>query len=216
MQAGAELSEADIEVCEQHWLNAMELMIDKAQDLMQIGLHKQIANRILEPWAHINVVVTATDWDNFFELRAHPDAQPEIHALALEMFNAMAGSQPAHLKPGEWHLPYVTFDVIKQYCGPRSWDPVELARKVSTAMCARVSYLTHDGRPTTVEEDLKLFDRLVGSKPLHASPAEHQATPDVLNTGHELSQFPPEAGWENPHLHGNFSGWVQHRKLLEI
>ena len=56
----------------------------------------------------------------------------------------------------------------------------------------------------TVEEDLALYERLVVSKPLHASPAEHQATPDICHEG----------AWENADKHGNFRGWIQYRKTL--
>lgn len=222
MQAGEELSHGDQMNAIGTWIMAREKAIAFAQDLIKIGLHKQIANRILEPWAHINVVVTATDWDNFFELRAHPDAQPEIHTLALEMINAMAGSHPRHLNFGEWHLPFAdrpqdieqakaqitnngTIRVV-----PSNWQINEILRKVSVARCARVSFLTHDGRETTLEEDQKLYDRLVGSKPIHASPAEHQGTPDEgIQQGFSVT-------WMKPQLHGNFTGWIQHRKVLEL
>lgn len=205
MQAGDQLSPDDIMRVKRFWLNGMEDAILAAEEMMERGLHKQIANRILEPWAHINVVVTATEWENFFALRAHKDAQPEIHELAIQMFNAMAGSQPVHLNPGQWHLPYVD-----QVC----WDQItsleegwlETAKKVSAARCARVSYLTHDGRQTTVEEDLALFQKLLIDTPLHASPAEHQGTPDIIGGMNNR--------WIAPHLHGNFVGWIQHRKML--
>lgn len=222
MQAGNELSDKELSQAKEIWLAAMEAAILRAQQLMDVGLHKQIANRILEPWAHINVVVTATEWDNFFELRAHPDAQPEIHALALEMINAMAGSQPKHLKPGEWHLPFadrpqdieqakaqITGNGVMRVV-PSEWQVNEILRKVSVARCARVSYLTHDGRQTTVEEDMALYEKLVGSKPIHASPAEHQGTPD------EGVQHGFDVTWMKPHLHGNLKGWIQHRKILEL
>ena len=222
MQAGAELAGEDQQLAHEIWLAGMESAIFRAQLLMEVGLHKQIANRILEPWAHINIVVTATDWDNFFALRAHPDAQPEIHALALEMFNALAGNQPKHLKPGEWHLPFadrpqdieqaraqITDNGIMRVV-PSDWQISDILRKVSVARCARVSFLTHDGRETTLEEDQKLYERLVGSKPIHASPAEHQGTPD------EGIQHGFNVTWIKPHLHGNFNGWIQHRKILEL
>lgn len=214
MQAGDEVEEPMLQNCKNMWLAAMEEAIDSAQILMTYGLHKQIANRILEPWAHINVVVTATEWDNFFQLRCHADAQPEMRALAYEMFNAMAGSHPNHLKPGEWHLPYVTAqEWSDQYYGPSQTPGWETLKRVSVARCARVSYLTHDGRRTSIEEDLQLYERLVGSVPIHASPTEHQATPmGDLNNG--------TSGYDKPcyrgeHLGGNFVGWVQNRKLIE-
>ena len=60
MQAGEELAPGDIEACRMVWLAGMQSAIATAQRLMDLGLHKQIANRVLEPWAHINVLVTAT------------------------------------------------------------------------------------------------------------------------------------------------------------
>jgi hypothetical protein len=217
MQAGAELEGPELEAVKNLWNISMENSILFAQDMVRLGLHKQIANRILEPWAHINVVVTATEWDNFFALRAHKDAQPEMQALAISMMMAKHDSNPAELQPGEWHLPYVTKEdfsaarfLLKKGRVTRD-EPMydELVEKVligvSVARCARVSYLTHDGRQTTVEEDHALYERLVGGKPIHASPAEHQATPDeYLN-----------AGYLNSDQHGNFQGWRQYRKMIE-
>lgn len=133
--------------------------------------HKQVFNRLLEPWQYISVIVTATEWDNWFELRNHPDAQPEIQELARKMKEEMDASKP---KEQVYHLPYITdkdyFD--KHTESPRS---VEQLMQISTARCARVSYLTHDGKIPTIENDLKLFNQLVGSVPLHASPTEHPA-----------------------------------------
>lgn len=227
MQAGAELQDKDLIGAKACWLEAMEEAIAQAENMIDLGLHKQIANRILEPWAHINVVVTATDWENFFTLRRHSDAQPEIKALADQMWDAMQASIPNGLAAGEWHLPYIDWVPLTNRLKTDSTDwmqaedhitqngvlrvvPTEeqilnLLRKVSVARCARVSYLTHDGKQTTVEEDLQLYDRLLGSQPLHASPAEHQATPDERNMG---------GGWWKAKLHGNFTGWIQYRKTL--
>lgn len=199
MQAGSELPREQMDSCARDWLRAMESAINYTQDMVERDLHKQIANRVLEPWAHINVVVTATDWDNFFALRRHPDAQPEIKTLADAMWDAVQESTPIQTLPGQWHLPYVD---------ERELLSLSVSQKVSVARCARVSYLTHDGRQTTVEEDLALYERLVGSFPMHASPAEHQATPDrFVDNG--------AAGcWQSPNEHGNFRGWVQYRKTL--
>ena len=214
MQAGAEVEEPELSGVKTLWERGMYHAIATAENLIQMGLHKQIANRILEPWAHINVVVTATSWENFYTLRRHKDAQPEIKVLADLMWDAHQASTPQLLQPGCWHLPFLEnndIDVALVIDGEPAYEKL---LKVSVARCARVSYLTHDGRQTTFEEDLTLYERLLGAQPLHASPAEHQATPDVLNTGQELCQFPPEAGWERPELHGNFHGWIQYRKTL--
>ena len=223
MQAGDQLSEADIEICEQYWLNGMETAIDYAQSLVDFGLHKQIANRILEPWAHINVVVTATDWENFFQLRRHKDAQPEIHELADRMYLAMHMSKPEEILSGQWHLPYVPHweraDIVQDLTG-KSWDEnwdktsYEAMIKVSVARCARVSFLTHDGRKTTGVEDAALYDRLIGSIPLHASPAEHQATPLECNGSFIASDGSTKYVYKSEHLSGNFTGWCQYRKTL--
>lgn len=214
MQAGEELSSLQLSSTKNQWLLAMEKSINHAETMVKLGLHKQIANRILEPWAHINVVVTATDYANFFELRCHADAQPEIKALADVMYDAQQESQPNKLEPGQWHLPYITENdrdvaCFDHGCGPNGTpEHIALLQKVSVARCARVSYLTHDGRQTTVEEDVALYERLVVSQPLHASPAEHQATPDVLLDVMGRPQ------WQNRYEWGNFRHWRQLRKQL--
>jgi hypothetical protein len=184
MQAGDELPADEIEKCKTTWLALRDQATVAAEHLIYLGLHKQIANRILEPWSHINVIVSATDWDNFYELRCHPDAQPEMRALADAMRLAEAQSTPQFLEPGQWHLPYVRESDLPNH--------PDVLKAISVARCARVSYLTHDGKETTPFEDLKLAERLLGAQPIHASPAEHQATPLE-----------------------NFTGWLQHRKQLE-
>lgn len=199
MQANEQLEGVDLECVKELWLNAAEMAATQASLMMAMGLHKQVANRVLEPFQHIHVIVTATDWDNFFELRAHADAQPEIHELALQMKAAMDDSIPNILKAGEWHLPYIT-DADRSNVRAAGLGDFVL-RKLSAARCARVSYLTHDGQEPDIDKDMALYDRLITSKPAHASPVEHQAT--------------PENSPEYAFLHGNFTGWVQFRKLIE-
>lgn len=217
MQAGDELEGDDLTFSKHRWLEGMEFAIQTAQLLMDNGLHKQIANRVLEPWAHINVVCTATDYENFFALRRHKDAQPEIKELADQMWLARANNVPAPLVPGEWHLPFIKPEEVLQSRldhGQIDWSKLKF---VSVARCARVSFLTHDGRETTVEEDLGLHERLLGAQPLHASPAEHQATPDEVEYGSSVKGITRDLvpiGFKNPHLHGNLNGWVQYRKTL--
>lgn len=207
MQAKEELSDAfnesigtsERQYVKNLWHYAAEQAAIQAERMSQLGAHKQVVNRILEPFQWIHVVVTTTEWDNFFELRLHEDAQPEIHELARVMKAAMDASTPMLLQPGEWHLPYVRPEEHGKY-------PIDLLRKVSAARCCRVSYLKHDGTNSTIEEDLALCERLAGARPIHASPFEHQATPDDLKHG---------LVYRSPHLHGNLIGWVQHRKLIE-
>lgn len=199
MQARAELEGAELEAAREEWMIALRHALTQARRLAEIGAHKQLVNRLLEPFSHINVVVTATDWQNFFALRRHDDAEPHTHMLADRMFEARKASTPRPLQFGDWHLPYADdlhFTTI--------FDRV----RVSVARCARVSYLTHDGRTPSIAEDLDLYDGLVGSSPLHASPAEHQATPDRDRL------WPRSGRWDRPDLHGNLTGWQQFRKML--
>ena len=154
-------------------------------------LHKQLANRILEPYMWHTAIVTATDWDNFFALRAHPDAQPEIRMTAEGMRTAMDQSTPTELTSGEYHLPLIQEDELEL--------PIQKLIKVAVGRCARVSYLTHEGKRDP-EKDIELSERLSLSG--HMSPMEHVATP--------MSDEQYAAG---PYL-GNFRGWVQHRKTI--
>jgi thymidylate synthase ThyX len=198
---------------EEAWLDARNKAIYTALCFNEAGYHKQIVNRVLEPFAHINVLVTATEWANFFALRDHKDAQPEIAELARQMKLAMNDSIPQFKCENDWHLPYVSDEERSLI------ENKETLVKLSVARCARVSYLTHEGKKPTVEADLALYDALVGSTPLHASPAEHQATPDSLvKTQRSLDAVTKgivaKGDWQHPHLHGNFVGWQHYRKTL--
>lgn len=202
MQARGELTDIRLKLAKGLWRLAAKAACVIAWGFTKVGLHKQVANRVLEPFQYMQVILSATDIDkgNFFDLRAHKDAQPEIQELACEMEDKYIQSSPRFVNFGEAHLPYVTANEI-QYHG------IDMCKKFSTARNARVSYLTHDGQTPDVKKDLGLYDRLVGSVPIHASPAEHVAQPDAkLQNG----------DWANPHLHGNFTGWIQHRKEVEL
>ena len=192
------------------WKYASELAVDRAYELKDLDIHKQIVNRLLEPFQYIKVIVTATEWDNFFKLRCHEDAQPEMYELARVMKEAMEESTPKLLKHGEWHLPYVDFP------GPRGKElSLEKAIKCSVARCARVSYLNHDNSNPNIEKDIALADKLLEAG--HMSPFEHQATPmDFAKDTYALA-------WEKGVTHkdrkdnfwsGNFRGFLQYRQLL--
>jgi len=202
MQAKEQLTGDALTEAKNAWLSAAQLAVESSEKMQKLGLHKQVANRVTEPFQHISVVVTATEWTNFFGLRCHPDAQPEIEALANQMLLAMQFSKPKKLRKGEWHLPYVTEE-------ERAGIFKDDLPKISGARCARVSYLTHDGENPSLEKDLQLYKALVGSEPLHASPIEHAATPDdFVHLGNKIV-------WEKPEYHGNLKGWIQFRKLVE-
>lgn len=189
---------------EESWLRARDNAVSMACAFAKAGYHKQIINRLIEPWCHINVVITATDWSNFFALRDHGDAMPEIQALAQAMKKAMAESTPKLLKPGQWHTPYVDHGYSENF-------PEGI--KCSVARCARVSYLTQEGKEPSVKEDLALYERLVAGIPIHASPCEHQATPDIYDFGGPIGEMTED--WKKPQLHGNLRGWIQFRKTLK-
>lgn len=172
------------------WLFGRDMAVVTAKNLNELQVHKEYSNRVLEPYSYISVVVTATDFNNWFGLRYHPDAQPEIQELAKLMWEKYSTSSPEYIPEGFWHLPYVERE--------QDYDLTE-NQIISVARCARVSYKNHEGNTSSYEEDVALFNRLLDHNPVHASPAEHQA----MATG-------------DPNIKsGNFSGWIQFRHTLE-
>jgi len=167
MQAGDALDQEQDLWARVAWLNARNDAVDRATELVKLGVHKQWANRLIEPFSWTEVIITATEWENFFALRISPDAQPEIRRAAEAMKAAMDASTPKVLQAGQWHLPLVTDE---DQGDPAI--PAELLPKLSIARCARVSYLTHDGRRDP-GVDLALHDRLLAAG--HMSPFEHAA-----------------------------------------
>lgn len=162
-------------------------------------LHKSVLNRLMEPMMWHTVIVSATDWSGFFEQRCSPLAQPEIRVVAELMRDRYNESVPKELGYGEWHLPMLT-DAELNGSGDEAPLAEEVRRKVSVARCARVSYLTHDGL-RDIDEDVKLYERLVGAVPMHASPLEHVARPTYLRLGECCTS--------------NFDGWTQYRTIIE-
>ena len=208
MQAHEELTGQELLDAQSLWLAARDDAIENAEHLLRVGAHKQIVNRILEPFSHITVLVTSDSWGNFFALRDHEDAQPEIRELARVMKAAMETSTPKSLGLGEWHLPYLDDEDLANINNhmaessitrhkPNKWDVCMMACAVSAARCARVSYLTHDKKRPTLEEDMNLFYRLAHANPPHMSPCEHQAHP---------CREPSE---------GNFRRWSQFRHTIQ-
>lgn len=184
MQGGDPIS--DPYRCNLEWLAARSEAIAAADRLHSLGVHKSLCNRLLEPFQYITSIITATEWDGFFAQRCHEDAQPEIRVAAEAMRNAMEQSVPKIVASFEWHTPYIQPDEWHL-----SWDEKQM---LSVARCARVSYLTHDGRRDH-NKDYELYNRLATHAPAHASPFEHVATP---------------VGWKPQ---GNFRGWAQLRHL---
>lgn len=187
MRTGDELPP---DLCDQAvciWKAARNDAVKWADALAALGVHKSLVNRLIEPFAWITVVMTATEWNNFFRLRCHPDAEIHFQKIACMMRDALAASKPVERI---WHLPFVQEDEL-------GGNPYDLAA-VSTARCARVSYLTHDGVRDQAK-DQELFDKLCqGSGFGHWSPHEHPAEADV----------------DPNHRSGPFVGWNQFRKTF--
>ncbi len=188
MQAGEAVSAETAAAAQAAWDDLLQAALATAERLADMKVHKQVVNRVLEPFAHISVICTATEWDNFFALRLHEAAQPEIQALARAIHDAMAASTPTPRPRGAWHLPYVD-----DAAGLSAED----ARLVSVARCARVSYLRHDGTAPDLADDLALARRRLADR--HMSPFEQQATP--------LAEATTPAA--------NFRGWSPYRALVE-
>lgn len=216
MQAGESLTEKELRFFCESWLEASKDAIFHAGYFEELGVHKQITNRVLEPFLFIDTLITATEWDNFFNLRLHKDAQPEIQELARCIKEAMDTSKPGEMESGDWHLPYVSFEEIEEMFYRK-----EDLRKISAARCARISYKPFDESQINTDKDLELSKRLLESK--HLSPFEHQATP--INRVIEYDQ----GLWYQSNLNqpgvthidrnnslwsNNFRGWVQYRALV--
>ena len=214
MQGYTEAPQAVVDQALQIIAEHREFSIRTAERLDALGLHKQNVNRYTEAHQHIKVVLTSCQWDNFDWLRIHHAADPTMCALAEAIYAARAGSNPTKLQPGEFHLSYITPDDyvrVEQMENKGDLTDTQILLRMSAARCARVSYNNFDGKPTSIEADLALFAKLIergvdNFEPLHASPVEHQATPDRF--------FPRVLQWDRPDLHGNLPGWVQHRMLI--
>ena len=216
MQAGDAIPPELAELAEQLWLQACESAQRYAKMIHNIGttyndlntvqrpefaevkIHKSIPNRLVEPWMWCTQVMSATEWNNFFRLRCHPDAEVHFQKIANMIKDALAASTPIERngkgEPESWHLPFIL---------PEDWDwtrteakdfvdtAMGMLKRISTARCARVSYLTHEGKRDP-SKDLELFDRLVqGSGFGHWSAHEHIA--EACDT---LERSGPFIGWK--------------------
>lgn len=185
MQSKVELSKSRQKVAKLVWRAASLGACGAAWLMSKLGVHKQIANRLLEPFSWTTSIITATEWGNFFNLRCHPDAQPEFQQLAFAMLEQYAIGSPAKKEWGEWHIPF----------GDKYLDDIGIAEqvKVCTARSARVSYFNFEG-DIDYKKDFKLHDDLLISG--HVSPSEHSAQAEPGNWGNFLG------------------GWKQYRKTL--
>ncbi len=189
MQSNSELTGWQRRFCILAWLTASKFACIFSWMMYKLGAHKQIANRITEPWSHMETLVTFTEAGNFFNLRAHPDAQPEFRELALQMLEAYVESTPQELDWGEWHLPFADAYLEE---GITKDDLI----KIVSARAARVSYKNFEG-DIDHNKDYKLTDSLVTSK--HMSPLEHAAMAQEFV--HETQR-------------SNLVGYIQYRKMI--
>ncbi len=194
MSAKEELSETDQRKAQMIWRHTRLMAITQVKALMAIGesgVHKQTANRLLEPFLTTNMIISGTNqpssWQNLFNQRCHPDAQPEFKVLADAMKAAYDESTPEQLDAGEWHIPFAPIISSSQ------WS-LEETIKIATGRCARVSYLNHDGIRNP-KADIALHDRLLNSKPPHFSPFEHVAI--ALDSSEQCANFTGFQGYRN-------------------
>jgi thymidylate synthase ThyX len=185
MVSGAPLAGMRLSVARSVWLYARFITCSFHWIGERAGVHKEVLNRLLEPWMMTEVIITGTEWRNFIALRTGNTAQPEIQVVARQIAQVLERSAPHMLAAGEWHLPFLNE-------GERAFD-LDTKKKVSAARCARVSYLLFDGKTSTITSDIRLCEKLSSSG--HWSPFEHQAQ-----------------ALANLERTGNFIGWRQYRK----
>ncbi len=189
MQAREKLSQLDTQAAIDTIVSISRMVVAGAERLAELGLHKQVVNRYLEPFLPITTIISGTDWANFFALRAHPDAQPEFRALAYKMLSLYKQSTPQRLKEGDWHLPLL-FEEDQDL-------PLEVKKQISVGRVARVSHLTHDGK-RDISQDIRLHNDLSSANPGHWSPFEHIAQ-----------------ACNDKEYRGNFKGFKQYRKFFQ-
>jgi len=187
MQGGDEIE--NISEARTIWLEARDAAVEHAKKLAELGVHKSVVNRILEPYMWHDVVVSSTErgWINFFAQRCSPLAQPEMEEVAEAIHLAILESSPRGISTDEWHMPYVQPDEMEL--------PLSIRLQLSVARCAVVSYRSFDG-VVDREKDLKRYEKLITASPPHLSPFEHVAKPSLTN--HQ----------------GNFVGWEQLRESV--
>lgn len=217
MQAEKELDVFAKEKVQGLWYSCAEAVAGYAGEMDYYDAHKQVVNRILEPFQTMKSVVTSTEWDNFFYLRNHEDAQPEIKRLAEVMLECFENEDPVQLTSDDWHTPYFGEGYWLKGCGV----PLEDALAISSSCCAQVSFRQLDD---TLEKAKRIYERLVESKPVHASPFEHQASPIREHEPEDWVNYVGDStSWEKGVTHadrdgnlwsGNFKGFIQHRQLI--
>jgi thymidylate synthase ThyX len=154
------------------WLDSLDNAVKSVLKLQEAGIHKQDTNRLLEPYSYVDLVLSGTDWKNFFKLRCAPDAQLAFRAIALRMQLLLELEPPEILYEGDWHIPFDGFYEENH--------TLEEKIKIAIARIARVSYATHGKEGVSYESDFALADSLLQNG--HLSPLEHVAKCVYTNT----------------------------------
>lgn len=221
MVATEEMDEVSLLEAQHIWDELVLITKNAVAELNKLGVHKQWANRPLEWFGYIDVLISSTDWANFMALRDDEAAQPEIYSVAQVIKQLLEESTPKLLDGRKvaneaWHMPYIDYEkdfvaVMNEVPNVNPEDIHEILRKISVARCARLSIRPFDG-DSSIGKELARYERLIISRPVHASPAEHIATPDTIVP--RVTQDIAPAYWENRQEHGNFYGWRQYRKMI--
>ncbi|MEI6557963.1 MAG: FAD-dependent thymidylate synthase [Rhodospirillaceae bacterium] len=193
MQARSELYGQAAEDCREIWLEARNKALHQVEGLLEYGVHKQVVNRLLEPWMWVDGLISSTCWKNFFVLRCHDDAEPHMRKLAEAIRYAVGESWPALRDEAEYHLPYITAE-------ERLHGDIHTVKYASAARCARVSYRPFDGTSGCLDTDAEKGRAMAEHRPVHASPFEMVASADPF--------------WMEPAAHRNYRGWIQFRAEL--
>jgi hypothetical protein len=191
---------------EQIWRNALAQNVDFARQLAAQGVHKQHVNDLLKPFLRIPILITATEWENFFYLRTDKPCRPEFRAWAIAIRESLNNSQPQELNPGEWHIPF----------GDQMPEGLSRAAQlqVATARCARLSYATHSGH-RDVQEDVRLHEQLVRDG--HMGPLEHSAmaVEDYFTAPPKIPCYAHVPGQSTPVFTRNLRGFYSYRAMVE-
>ncbi len=210
MVAESELSGEDLKEAKRLWLRAVDEVTAIAESLTSHKVHKQVVNRLLEPFSFMRMVVTGTEWDNFFWLRLHKDADPHIAELARVMLHAYQQTESVGLDDTCWHVPffdrgYWTPDIHGHY-GTTAQEAINH----SMSCCAQTSYRKLDMSEGKAEDIIR---KLFGGDRNHSSPSENQAKPLDYTDGVDQPTVTHQSRngdlWSN-----NLRGWGQYRTLI--
>lgn len=181
-------------------------------DQTALSVHKQNANRLIEPFMWHEALITSSYWTNFYNLRISEFAQPEIHAIATLMRAAMDASTP---KTRPMHIPFVADNTVNvENLFNFSWDELKTILMNSAAECCRISYKDRSTMQNR-QDNTALATRLLHDG--HMSPLEHQAIDlQVYKNLSKGSRFGEDNVNIKGQLNGNLSqGWVQLRHMFE-